>query len=694
MNQNLPPEKHLIILWPNCNSVRTELENAISKNLKVLLMAFGEWNESNAEVNYSRFYQQNLFGNNDIISHKGTGLFHIYVVLDPLPTYNFQKTTRGYEFINTNIFKLKSELRELTLGGHQIHATNSQDEFRCDVAMLWGIDVLEVPDFEQHVPKKITGTFGIEGFTDINEVFILLNCCTDYLVLRNYEEILELENSEHPDIDLLVSDVEQARLVLNAEPVFPENYRVHFKNVVNRRDVFWDLRFPADGYMDLDWAVELKKARTELVMDQMNTTIFGLVGLDYYFSLAYHALIHKKEVSHDYFSKLSNLRRSDLHSTITTTETLLNDVAQYLAERNFKVSRPIDSSVFFNESNCAKIMATKSVIQFESFLKNVKTYASNLVEHEITLNYTSHFNCIRCNIWHFYVQLILHDSKYDYYGLRLSNGQFFLITLQDNPAVKDLFLLTKLRWNRQCRNCLDASVQLDVVFTPKSNVLHHVNKTSSPIIFLWSKEYSGKSLWRNCILGLVRTTGDIEVVSETNQSQQDSRNFLYRSKCESFLPGPSALTLCVNYLKLGMISSAANTFSVFSDLMAVTVDSYSDTRWKNIDLIISNVIFVNNAFEWVDVEVFGDTTIPNQYIKLRCTLTSLKLILQSDCTSKSKDVFLSNVSEKVASEFLSVDFRQYLEYEYELQSIFRPVDYKTFLRDESYFFYNLIEPFR
>ena len=355
MNQDLSPEKHLIILWPNCNSVKTKLENVISENLTVLKVVAGKWEAKNAEANYSRFYQQNLFGNNELISHKGIGLFQIYIVLDPQPEYDFQKTSRGYELVNTNVFKLKSELRDITHGGHQIHSTNSQEELRSDVAMLWGIDVLDDPDFEQLVPEKITSTFGIDGFADIEEVFLLLNCCTDYLVLRNYEEILELENSEHPDIDLLISDVERARLVLNADPVFPENYRVHYKNVVNRRDVFWDLRCPVDGYMDLSWNEELKKVRTEIAIDRLDTKIFGLAGLDYYFSLAYHALIHKEEVSQDYFLKLSNLRGSDLHSTITTTEMLINDVAQFMANRNFYVTKPIDSSVFFNEHNCAKI---------------------------------------------------------------------------------------------------------------------------------------------------------------------------------------------------------------------------------------------------------------------------------------------------------------------------------------------------
>jgi hypothetical protein len=175
------------------------------------------------------------------------------------------------------------------------------------------------------------------------------------LVLRNYEEILELEDSEHPDIDLLVSDVVQASLVLNAEPVFPEAFRVHYMNRVGNNKVFWDLRFPGDQYMDPNWAAELRESRTEISIDELNIEIFGLAGFDYYFSLAYHALIHKMDVSQDYIYKLSNLLGKGTYSNDHIVEILINDVAQFMARSRFEVTAPLDLSVVFNKINSAKI---------------------------------------------------------------------------------------------------------------------------------------------------------------------------------------------------------------------------------------------------------------------------------------------------------------------------------------------------
>jgi hypothetical protein len=355
LNQNFEPEKHLIILWPSCAAVTSELERAISESLKVLSVSFGSWNDSNARLNYSRFYQKNLLGDNETVSHKGMGRFHIYVVLDSKPEYGFRETSSGNRYVNVNVFRLKEKLRELSGGGHRVHTTNSQEELRCDVAMLWGIDVLKALDFEKNVPQEINGTFGISGFEKISEVFLLLNCCTDYLVLRNYEEILELEDSEHPDIDLLVSDVVQASLVLNAEPVFPEAFRVHYMNRVGNNKVFWDLRFPGDQYMDPNWAAELRESRTEISIDELNIEIFGLAGFDYYFSLAYHALIHKMDVSQDYIYKLSNLLGKGTYSNDHIVEILINDVAQFMARSRFEVTAPLDLSVVFNKINSAKI---------------------------------------------------------------------------------------------------------------------------------------------------------------------------------------------------------------------------------------------------------------------------------------------------------------------------------------------------
>ena len=690
MNRDLPPEKHLIILWPSCEPNRSAIDNAISKSMKVLTMSYGEWSESNADANYSRFYQENLFESNDIISEKGIGLFHIYVVLDPNPKYDFQETSSGYKFVNLNVFKLKQELRVLTLGGHKVHSTNSQEELRRDVAMLWGIDVLEVHDFEKFVPNKITGTFGIDGFADINEVFMLLNSCTDYLVLRNYEEILDLEKSEHPDIDLLVSDVVKASLVLNADPVFPDDFRVHYKNLVSGREVFWDLRSPVDGYMDCNWAVELKNARTKIFIDSLDLKIYGLVARDYYYSLAYHAIIHKQEVSKDYFFKLSNLSGKDLLSNLDSTDFLINDVAKYMAERNFQVTRPIDSSVFFNLDNSAAITATKSVIQFESFLKNVKSYAGDLIKHEIFLTDTFHTECIVCRTRHFCIQLSFQDSRYNYYGSQLPNGKFFLMSLSQNFSVSNFFTFTKSKWSQRCPNCLRTLNQLGVNFMLPSDLYNKDNSLYVPLI-IWSKEYFGSSIWQSSTFGLVRSADQMQITSQIDESNQNLRNFSFQPKFELVLSESDVHELCINYLKFGLIAGATALFSVFYKLMANSVESDSiDNRWINVDMTMSNLIFVNGTFEWVDREIFGLSILPKQYIKLRCTLVSLVLILQADFSSDSKEMFLSNVWEKLAIEFLDVDFMEYLEYEFELQSSVRAVDYNTFVNEQAGFFYNLM----
>ena len=146
-NLAMAKEKHLIILWPSCNSDRKLLDEQIFENFTVVRKVSGEWTERNAEINYSRFYQQNVVGNQEFVSHKGIGDFQIYIVTDTAPTYSHVETSRGYEFVNTNIFQMKEKLRSLTHGGHKIHSTNSQDELRRDVAMLWGIDVKVIEDF-------------------------------------------------------------------------------------------------------------------------------------------------------------------------------------------------------------------------------------------------------------------------------------------------------------------------------------------------------------------------------------------------------------------------------------------------------------------------------------------------------------------------------------------------------------------
>lgn len=684
MDDKFAPEKHLIIIWPNCSSSQMDLAKTIHENFRVLRVISGEWTESNAELNYSRFYQQDLFGDYKTIAHKGVGKFQIYIVLDSRPKYDFRETSRGFKFVNVNIFSLKSRLRELAHGGNKVHATNSIKAFRRDVAMLWGIDVNENEDFEKLVPENIFGTFGSEGFNKIEDAFLLLNCCTDYLVLRNYEEILELEKSLHPDIDLLVSNVEHAKLVLNAGPVNTEAHCVNFKNVINGNETHWDLRSPADGYMDYNWAIELMNSRTKISFDNLNLIIFGLNGLDYYYSLAYHALVHKNEVSPDYILKLSKLSPNKFNSKLENTETLIDKLSLHMADRNFQVTQPVDLSVTFNEVNVDKINSGKSLNKFVSFNKNIENYLSKVLSTEFLLNLHFVFECILCRKKHFCLEIVFKDSSQYYYGSQLSNDRLFLISVENNSSISNFYTFTKSNDRNNCRDCLESLDSLNLTARVMADITSNQSQFSDWPIFLFTKDYVGKSVWQDAIFGLVNRNGHSEIISVLVQIPQNHQEFSIRAKREEIISGANMLAMCVDDLKLGLLSRAKNTFFIFYDYMAATIESNDE----NIDLNISNLLCVGNTYCWVDREIFGNVNkITIETVKLRNLLVSLALILRSDCPLESKRLFLKNIFADLRDKLIDLDFKKYLDFEFALQSATHVLDYEEFTDNQSDFFH-------
>ena len=68
-------------------------------------------------------------------------------------------------------------------------------------------------------------------------------------MLRNYESLPEeIYVNEHNDIDLICESKENCAYVLNAEKVFPEEYRIHYRTKVEDKYANFDLRYLGDNY--------------------------------------------------------------------------------------------------------------------------------------------------------------------------------------------------------------------------------------------------------------------------------------------------------------------------------------------------------------------------------------------------------------------------------------------------------------
>lgn len=144
------------------------------------------------------------------------------------------------------------------------------------------------------------------GFDSISEFFkVLNNADIHYLVLRNYENLLEPEMfvDGHGDIDLLCDDYKKivkatGAIPFHANPSKPDGDGIHYKIFVNGHSVSLDLRQISDGYYCEKWERELLNRRIK------HECFFVMNQHDYFYTLIYHAILQKRFFSDEYRKRL------------------------------------------------------------------------------------------------------------------------------------------------------------------------------------------------------------------------------------------------------------------------------------------------------------------------------------------------------------------------------------------------------
>ena len=239
----------------------------------------------------------------------------------------------------------KTYYREITGGGHKIHATNSVEETNHDITLLLGKnieDFLKENTKKEETIKIKQDLFGAKEWESVNEMFYALNNCCKYAILRNYETLPEeIYINEHNDIDIICTSHIDVAYVLNAKKVFLEDYRVHYVTKVEGKEAFFDLRYVGDGY----YCEELEKSLIE--NRKYNEKGFYTISDDeYYYTLLYHALLHKEEFAKDYKERLKQMKSK---ININKDVEFLKVLQKWLIDNEYFVTIPNDISVQFNK---------------------------------------------------------------------------------------------------------------------------------------------------------------------------------------------------------------------------------------------------------------------------------------------------------------------------------------------------------
>lgn len=357
MNNNF--EYGLMIIWEKARYAEEKIINDLKTRFIIDNIFEVTWDKEIFSKNLSRFYGENLPKNSFKEKHCGNGSFLLIILKDENPKYSYRKTSKGKKEVNINFFDSKELYRKWTNEGHKIHATNDVSEFKHDLMMLLGLNIDDYNNKyknQKEVIKIKKNVVANDGWNSLEEVFYVLNETIDYVVLRNFQQLPECYViGEHGDIDILCENQYNLVNILDAEKAIKSKTRARYCINVNNEKVYFDLRFIGDNYYCKKWEKEI------LITRKKNGKFYIPNDENYKYSLLYHALVHKKNISSDYLETFNDL--FECTDKISLREKLL----YYMNQKKYTFVEANDVSVYFNEKNAGLKMGIKKKLYFKFY---------------------------------------------------------------------------------------------------------------------------------------------------------------------------------------------------------------------------------------------------------------------------------------------------------------------------------------
>ncbi len=207
-----------------------------------------------------------------------------------------------------------------------------------------------------------------EGFFEFLNKF-------NYVVIRNYEKYPEeLFTPGHGDMDVLCEN--RGRIIRELGLSNRGNWKddVHFHAIISGISLPIDLREVGDGYFCRDW-------ERDMLLDRvMHKDLFYVMNEEnYFYSLAYHSIVHKSKVSEEYYIKLKGMATSmglDIHSH----EDLYLILNTYLRRKGYRATSSNDRALFLNFSKIEKdLIDKKARYVFNHFIWNYMAKTNRIV---------------------------------------------------------------------------------------------------------------------------------------------------------------------------------------------------------------------------------------------------------------------------------------------------------------------------
>lgn len=357
--EGMASEPGLFVIWSDARQQQSRILSALGERFELQRVLQIRWTPELVDENFARFYRgQTEPPYGAVFSHqKGRGSFTVVLVTDPEPRYELRDIPRGPAVVNANVLDAKLLFRQWTGGGRRVHGADTAGEaVRDTVLLLGGTPASHMRDRRwdgtiEHLAHDLAGS---HGWSSLRELFSVLNYTVDYVVLRNFEALpADYLVGQHHDVDLLTDDYEELVRLLNGRAVLGlvPRWGGRFLVRVGGENVLFDIRFVGDDYYDEAWERRLL-ANRRLVRD----VFYAPSDEDYFETLAYHAVIHKRKIFQDYKDRLAQMafdlgRDGWNRAEPDSLGHLPRLVREIVSERGYSFARPRDVTVFFHYAN-------------------------------------------------------------------------------------------------------------------------------------------------------------------------------------------------------------------------------------------------------------------------------------------------------------------------------------------------------
>ena len=389
--KNLPKKPwHIFIIWNKSLLKKDQIINDLKKKFELKTIFEMTWSQNLFLENIKRFYGATLPDPEKKLKDCGTGTFLIILVQDQNPVYRENGTGLQKKLVNGNIFDAKMTYRKWLGVDFAVHGSNTQQETNHDLSLLFGKSLSEITKnyvSEKNQTIKISRDLvGTNGWSNFKELFHILNNSTNYVVLRNFENLTDPNHLENlKDVDILTDDFWQISYIVNKKlrkegESGPSSYVK-----VNNQRIKFDFKTPGDGYYDKKWEEDILKKRR-----LFQNEFYILDDENYFYSLLYHMLIHKQKLNKKYIEILciiaKELKIDDFDKIKNQSANLKEFLDKFLHKKDYTYTNTRTYRLTHNEftrlsTNAIKISRKQGIGKLIRAAKD-KLYRNNLVKSE------------------------------------------------------------------------------------------------------------------------------------------------------------------------------------------------------------------------------------------------------------------------------------------------------------------------